>query len=177
MEKKSPEYPAVGTRAPEFAAVVVGGGYEGGEEVTLGMLAGRVVVLYFYPKDDTPGCTVQACGLRDAWEEVRAKALVFGVSVDSVASHEKFIGKHGLPFPLLSDPDHAVAEAYGVWVEKSGSQGDWGLGRARGMMRRVSRSGVKPRLMRLMECERTPTTMMGVFLGMLRRLSWPMALT
>ncbi|RFC51808.1 MAG: peroxiredoxin Q/BCP [Verrucomicrobia bacterium] len=119
MEKKTPEYPAVGTRAPEFAAVVVGGGYEGGEEVTLGMLAGRVVVLYFYPKDDTPGCTVQACGLRDAWEEVRAKALVFGVSVDSVASHEKFIGKHGLPFPLLSDPDHAVAEAYGVWVEKS----------------------------------------------------------
>ena len=119
MDKKSPEYPAVGAPAPEFAAVVVGGGYEGGGEVTLQCLAGRVVVLYFYPKDDTPGCTVQACGLRDAWEEVRAKAAVFGVSVDSVASHEKFIGKHGLPFPLLSDPDHAVAEAYGVWVEKS----------------------------------------------------------
>lgn len=77
------------------------------------------MVLYFYPKDDTPGCTKQACGLRDGWNRITKTARVFGVSVDSIKSHEKFIRKHDLPFPILSDEDHALVEAYGVWVEKS----------------------------------------------------------
>jgi peroxiredoxin Q/BCP len=77
------------------------------------------VVLYFYPKDDTPGCTTQACGIRDAWPEISDKAHVFGVSIDPVKSHEKFIQKFNLPFPLLSDPDQKIVQAYGVWVEKS----------------------------------------------------------
>ena len=64
------------------------------------------MVLYFYPKDDTPGCTKQACALRDGWEEIREKARVFGVSTDGLKSHEKFIKKHSLPFPILSDEDH-----------------------------------------------------------------------
>ena len=82
-------------------------------------LLGSTVVLYFYPKDDTPGCTTQACALRDGWLEISAVAKVFGVSVDSIASHEKFIAKHSLPFPILSDEDHAIVEAYGRWDEKS----------------------------------------------------------
>ena len=77
------------------------------------------MVLYFYPKDDTPGCTRQACALRDGWQQLSKLAHVIGVSPDSLASHEKFARKHDLPFPLLSDADHAVAEAYGTWVEKS----------------------------------------------------------
>jgi peroxiredoxin Q/BCP len=77
-------------------------------------------VLYFYPRDDTPGCTRQACGLRDVWGELeRRGAVVLGVSPDSPQRHAKFKQKHGLPFTLLADEDHAVAEAYGVWVEKS----------------------------------------------------------
>src|SRR5262249_39044294 len=77
------------------------------------------VVLYFYPQDDTPGCTVQACGVRDAWPEFEGRAEVFGVSIDSVESHEKFISKYSLPFPLLADPEKKIVTAYGVWVEKS----------------------------------------------------------
>lgn len=77
------------------------------------------MVLYFYPKDDTPGCTRQACALRDGWRRLSKLAHVIGVSADSIASHEKFARKHELPFLLLSDADHAVAEAYGTWVEKS----------------------------------------------------------
>ena len=80
---------------------------------------GSSVVLYFYPKDDTPGCTVQACGLRDAWDELGVHANIFGVSVDSAASHEKFIKKYRLPFPLLADVDKEIVASYGVWVEKS----------------------------------------------------------
>ncbi len=77
------------------------------------------MVLYFYPRDYTSGCTAEACGFRDHWRAVtRAGAVVLGVSPDSVASHRKFKAKHDLPFPLLADPDHAVAEAYGVWGEK-----------------------------------------------------------
>lgn len=87
--------------------------------VKLSDLKGESVVLYFYPKDDTPGCTKQACGLRDGWAEISKKAKVFGVSIDSLKSHEKFIKKYELPFPILSDEDHAIAEAFGVWVEKS----------------------------------------------------------
>jgi peroxiredoxin Q/BCP len=88
--------------------------------VSLKSLRGSPVVLYFYPKDDTSGCTTQACGFRDAWSEVKASgAKLYGVSPDGVKSHQKFRDKYNLPFPLLADEDHAVAEAYGVWGEKS----------------------------------------------------------
>ena len=91
-----------------------------GDAVSLASLRGRPVVLYFYPKDDTPGCTAQACGIRDAWGEFEdAGAVVLGVSPDGEASHAKFKEKYGLPFTLLADTDHGVAEAYGVWVEKT----------------------------------------------------------
>ena len=91
-----------------------------GAQITLASLKGKRVVLYFYPKDDTPGCTTQACGLRDSWSAVTAHdAALFGVSPDSSVSHAKFRAKFDLPFPLLADEGHAVAEAYGVWVEKS----------------------------------------------------------
>jgi peroxiredoxin Q/BCP len=109
----------VGDPAPEFSAMAVGGKYGPGETVSLRQLAGSPVVLYFYPKDDTPGCTAQACGLRDAWSEFEGIAEIFGVSLDSVASHVEFIGKYQLPFPLLSDPDKKIVGDYGVWVEKS----------------------------------------------------------
>jgi thioredoxin-dependent peroxiredoxin len=92
---------------------------DAGEPVSLESLRGRPVVLYFYPKDDTPGCTAQACGIRDGWDEFeRRGAIVLGVSPDSPASHAKFKQKYGLPFTLLSDEEHEVAERYGTWVEK-----------------------------------------------------------
>ena len=91
-----------------------------GETVRLSELRGKPVVLYFYPKDDTPGCTTQACGIRDAYGEFeRAGAVVLGVSPDDEASHVKFKEKYGLPFTLLADAGHAVAEQYGVWGEKT----------------------------------------------------------
>lgn len=91
-----------------------------GSTVSLEDLRGTTVVLYFYPKDDTSGCTTQACEFRDARADYDAAGLrVIGVSPDPVASHLRFRDKHGLPFTLLSDPDHEAAEAYGVWVEKS----------------------------------------------------------
>jgi thioredoxin-dependent peroxiredoxin len=110
---------AVGDKAPKIQAVAVGGEYGEGREVDLNQLQDKPVVLYFYPKDDTPGCTVQACSLRDSWSNLRGKAHIFGVSVDSTRSHEKFIEKYQLPFPLLSDPEKEIVNAYGVWVEKS----------------------------------------------------------
>ena len=109
----------VGDLAPKFRAQAIGGKYGNGEAVSLGDFRGSPVVLYFYPKDDTPGCTVQACGLRDAWGEFSDHANIFGVSMDSAASHEKFIKKYQLPFPLLSDSDKKIVGSYGVWVEKS----------------------------------------------------------
>jgi peroxiredoxin Q/BCP len=116
---KDPAALSVGDPAPVFAATAVGGKYGTGKLVRLKDLRGSHVVLYFYPKDDTPGCTAQACGLRDAWSEFDGRAEIFGVSIDSTASHEKFIAKFHLPFPLLSDPDKKIVNAYGVWVEKS----------------------------------------------------------
>jgi peroxiredoxin Q/BCP len=109
----------IGDPAPDFTATAVGGKYGSGQQVSLAQLRGKPVVLYFYPKDDTPGCTVQACALRDSWSTLESRGEIFGVSVDSEKSHEKFIGKYQLPFPLLSDTDHKIVEAYGVWVEKS----------------------------------------------------------
>ena len=92
---------------------------DNGETVKLSELRGKPVVLYFYPKDDTPGCTAEACQFRDAYGEFRARgAEILGVSPDDEASHAKFAEKFSLPFPLLADPDHAVAEAYDVWREK-----------------------------------------------------------
>jgi peroxiredoxin Q/BCP len=109
----------LGAPAPSFTAVAVGAAYGDGTEVSLADFAGKTVVLYFYPKDDTPGCTTQACGLRDVWAELCAKAVVFGVSTDSEKSHRKFIDKYSLPFALLSDTSQQMVKDYGVWVEKS----------------------------------------------------------
>jgi peroxiredoxin Q/BCP len=93
---------------------------DSGETVTLSSLRGKPVVLYFYPKDNTSGCTTQACGIRDAWSEFeKAGAVVLGVSPDGVASHQKFKGAFELPFTLLADPEHTVSELYGVWQEKN----------------------------------------------------------
>lgn len=111
--------PALNSKAPDFTAPVVGGSYKDGDTVTLSELKGQPVVLYFYPKDDTPGCTKQACGLRDGWKSIAQKALVFGVSTDPVKSHAKFVKKYELPFPLIADEDQKIVNAYGVWVEKS----------------------------------------------------------
>ncbi len=109
-----------GDPAPDFTAIAIGAGYpDEGKKVSLHDFAGKNVVLYFYPKDDTPGCTKQACGLRDAWGQLRQKAVLFGVSVDDEKSHRDFIDKFSLPFPLLSDHDKKMVEAYDVWVEKS----------------------------------------------------------
>ena len=104
-----------GTAAPDFELES-----DAGERVRLSVLRGRPVVLYFYPRDDTPGCTLQACDIRDAWGEFEARgAVVLGISPDSVSSHGEFRAKYSLPFTLLADPDHEVAELYGVWGERT----------------------------------------------------------
>ena len=102
------------------------------ETVSLDDLRGRPVVVYFYPKDDTPGCTRQACSIRDSWAEFgRIGANVIGVSPQSPESHRKFKAKYGLPFPLLADTEHTMAEDYGVWVEKKNyGRTYWGAQRA-----------------------------------------------
>jgi len=106
---------APGDTAPDFTLLD-----QHGNEVSLSGLRGRTVVLYFYPKADTPGCTTQACGVRDHRADYdTAGAVVLGVSPDPVKKVAKFDDKYGLGFPLLADEDHSVAEAYGVWVEKS----------------------------------------------------------
>jgi peroxiredoxin Q/BCP len=105
----------VGDMAPDFELTS-----DTGEKVRLSDFRGKKVVLYFYPKDMTSGCTTQACSFRDEYPTIQAKnAVVLGVSPDSAASHQKFKSKHNLPFTLLVDEDHAVAEVYGVWGEKS----------------------------------------------------------
>jgi thioredoxin-dependent peroxiredoxin len=92
---------------------------DAGERVRLSQFRGKPVVLYFYPRDDTPGCTAQACAIRDSYEDFEQRgAVVLGVSPDEETSHVKFKQKYGLPFTLLADPDHEVAEQYGVWGEK-----------------------------------------------------------
>lgn len=107
--------PTVGKKAPDFNVAA-----SNGKTVSLGDFKGKNIVLYFYPKDDTPGCTVQACNLRDEIKTIEKQdAVVLGVSPDSLKSHDKFITKFSLPFILLSDEDHKLCEAYGVWVEKS----------------------------------------------------------
>ncbi len=105
----------VGSAAPDFEQKD-----QNGDLVKLSDYKGQKVVLYFYPKDSTPGCTAQACNLNDNLDALKAKGyVVLGVSVDSPKSHKKFIEKYGLGFTLISDEDHSVVEAYGVWVEKS----------------------------------------------------------
>jgi peroxiredoxin Q/BCP len=105
----------MGDVAPDFELTT-----DSGASVKLSDFRGRRVILYFYPKDDTPGCTTQACGFRDVYPQIEEKnAVVLGVSPDGVKSHQKFKTKYDLPFTLLADEDHKVAEAYGVWGEKS----------------------------------------------------------
>jgi thioredoxin-dependent peroxiredoxin len=104
-----------GDKAPDFTLPTDGGG-----KVTLSKLRGQKVVLYFYPKDDTSGCTAEACGFRDSFPKFgKTEAVVIGISRDSVASHDKFKKKYELPFTLASDEKGEVTERYGVWVEKS----------------------------------------------------------
>jgi peroxiredoxin Q/BCP len=104
-----------GKQAPDFELTS-----DTGEQVRLSSLRGKPVVLYFYPKDDTPGCTAQACGIRDVYADFRERgAVVLGVSPDDEASHVKFKEKYSLPFALLADPEHQVAEEYGVWKERN----------------------------------------------------------
>jgi peroxiredoxin Q/BCP len=103
-----------GDPAPAFTAATSGGG-----RVSLADFKGQHVVLYFYPRDNTPGCTLEACAFRDESSALKARgAVVLGVSVDSVKSHDKFAAKYELPFPLLADEDKAIVQAYGVWGEK-----------------------------------------------------------
>ena len=105
----------IGQPAPDFTLPVDGGG-----NLTLSSLMGKPIVLYFYPKDDTTGCTKEACGFRDSSPDFgRVAATIVGVSPDTVASHDKFKKKYELPFILAADTEHTVAEQYGVWVEKS----------------------------------------------------------
>jgi len=107
--------PEVGAPAPDFE-----GKTQTGETIRLSDFRGKKVALYFYPKDDTPGCTKQACNLRDHFDVLRdAGIVVLGVSGDDVASHEKFAGKYHLPFPLIADPEHEILEKYGVWGERN----------------------------------------------------------
>jgi thioredoxin-dependent peroxiredoxin len=103
-----------GQKAPDFELTS-----DSGERIKLSQFRGQPVVLYFYPRDDTPGCTAQACGIRDSYDDFEQRgAVVLGVSPDEETSHVKFKQKYGLPFTLLADPEHEVSEQYGVWGEK-----------------------------------------------------------
>jgi len=107
--------PTVGDAAPDFTAEA-----HTGDTISLADFHGQKVALYFYPKDDTPGCTKQACNLRDGFSELKdAGVQVIGVSADDMDSHNAFADKHDLPFPLIADTDHEILEAYGVWAEKT----------------------------------------------------------
>src|SRR5262245_38917879 len=103
-----------GNKAPAFTLTD-----QDGKTVSLGDFAGKDLILYFYPKDDTPGCTKEACGFRDSWSDLKKRGVaVVGVSADDAESHAKFVSKYKLPFTLLSDPDRKVMKAYGAWGEK-----------------------------------------------------------
>jgi thioredoxin-dependent peroxiredoxin len=105
----------IGDVAPNFKSKD-----QDGKDIELSSFIGKKIILYFYPKDNTPGCTAQACNLRDNYEVLQSKGYaVLGVSVDDEKSHTKFIQKFDLPFPLVADTDHAIVESYGVWVEKN----------------------------------------------------------
>ncbi len=107
--------PNVGEKAPEFSAKD-----QNGKTVSLADFKGKTVILYFYPKDDTPGCTAEACSFRDNYQSLVGKGFaVIGVSIDDEKSHKKFEKKYSLPFPLIADPDKKIVEAYGLWVEKN----------------------------------------------------------
>ena len=115
MSKPATSDLKVGQKAPDFTVMD-----DQGEKVKLADLKGKKVVLYFYPKDDTPGCTKEACAFRDGIDKIKKRgAVVLGVSADSVESHKKFKSKFDLNFPLLADSDKKMVEAYGVWKEKS----------------------------------------------------------
>ncbi|MDQ7949997.1 MAG: thioredoxin-dependent thiol peroxidase [Pedobacter sp.] len=107
--------PKIGDKAPTFTSKD-----QNGNQVSLEQFSGKKVILYFYPKDDTPGCTAEACDFRDNYQGLKSKGIeVLGVSIDDEKSHQKFINKHSLPFTLLADTDKSIVEAYGVWGEKS----------------------------------------------------------
>jgi peroxiredoxin Q/BCP len=107
--------PKEGDKAPDFTAKD-----QNGKTVSLSDFKGKTVILYFYPKDDTPGCTAEACSFRDNYQSLIGKGYaVIGVSTDDEKSHKKFETKFSLPFPLIADPDKKIVEAYGVWVEKN----------------------------------------------------------
>ncbi|MBX3251712.1 MAG: peroxiredoxin [Myxococcales bacterium] len=124
---------AVGQRAPAFEAAT-----QTGEAISLASLRGRPVVLYFYPRDATPGCTAEACAFRDAWDRLQARgAIVLGVSTDDIESHRAFAEEHALPFALLADTDEAIARAYGVPVRLGYAKRMTFLIDAQGILRRV----------------------------------------
>ena len=107
--------PTAGSKAPDFTAKD-----QNGNTVSLSDFKGKTVILYFYPKDDTPGCTAEACDFRDNYQSLIGKGYeVLGVSTDDEKSHKKFVTKHNLPFPLIADTDHSIVETYGVWGEKN----------------------------------------------------------
>lgn len=109
------DYLSLGSKAPDFTV-----NDQDGNPVSLKSLKGSKVALYFYPKDDTPGCTKEACNLRDNYDALTTAGIkIFGISVDDEKSHQKFITKFSLPFPLLADTEHAIVEPYKVWVEKN----------------------------------------------------------
>ena len=115
----------VGDSAPDFSGIAVGAEFADGKPFQLSNYFDEQIVLYFYPQDHTPGCTAQACKLRDAWAEFGNRASLFGISTDSLESHRSFIELNSLPFPLISDTQKSIVRAYGVWMEEpEGGKGD-----------------------------------------------------
>lgn len=114
-----------GDPAPDFSGIAVGGEFADGKPFRLSDYFGEQIVLYFYPQDHTPGCTTQACKLRDAWAEFGSRASLFGISIDSPESHREFIELNSLPFPLISDAEKRIVRAYNVWMAApEGGKGD-----------------------------------------------------
>jgi len=115
----------VGDSAPDFSGIAVGAEFADGKPFQLSKYFDEQIVLYFYPQDHTPGCTAQACKLRDEWAEFGNRASLFGISTDSLESHRSFIELNSLPFPLISDTQKSIVRAYGVWMEEpEGGKGD-----------------------------------------------------